>query len=76
MLCGVSFLPMFTVGDYVINKETGHFGKVIGYGQILINHLPSVTLQVFVRETRNCQRYELIIEDEISSWSLWCVPAS
>jgi hypothetical protein len=67
---------MFTVGDYVINQETGHLGKVIGYGNRLMNHLPGLTLKVLIIETANSQKHEFVIEAEISAWHRWCVAKS
>ncbi|MBH8553639.1 hypothetical protein I8751_14915 [Nostocaceae cyanobacterium CENA357] len=64
---------MFTIGDYVLNQQTGHLGKVIGYGHIIINNGSTVTLRVLVAETANSQKREFVVEDTISAWNLWSV---
>lgn len=63
----------FTIGDYVINQQTGHLGKVIGYGQQLINNTQTLTLKVIVAETANCQKHEFVVEDQMSAWHRWSV---
>ncbi|TVP62273.1 MAG: hypothetical protein EA343_11720 [Nodularia sp. (in: Bacteria)] len=67
---------MFKFGDYVLNQQTGHLGKVIGYGHQLINDIQTVTLKVLVAETTNSQKYEFVVEDEISAWNPWCVASN
>ncbi|MBD2596448.1 hypothetical protein H6G74_19235 [Nostoc spongiaeforme FACHB-130] len=63
---------MFTIGDYVLNQQTGHLGKVIGYGQQIMNHnMQTVTLKVLVAETVNSQRREFVFEDQVSAWVKW-----
>lgn len=64
---------MFTFGDYVLNQQTGHLGKVIGYGHQCINNIQTVTLKVLVAETTNSHKYEFVVEDKISAWNRWCV---
>ncbi|MBD2301974.1 hypothetical protein H6G80_31850 [Nostoc sp. FACHB-87] len=63
---------MFTIGDYVLNQQTGHLGKVIGYGQQTMNpNMQTVTLKVLVAETANSQRREFVFEDQVSAWVKW-----
>ncbi|QSJ21040.1 hypothetical protein JYQ62_30975 [Nostoc sp. UHCC 0702] len=64
---------MFTIGDYVLNQQTGHLGKVIGYGNHLINNVSIVTLRVLVAESANCQKRQFVVEDKISAWKRWSV---
>jgi hypothetical protein len=64
---------MYTIGDYVLNQQTGHLGKVIGYGHTIINNGSFVTLRVLVAETANSQKREFVVEDTISAWNLWSV---
>ena len=69
----VDSATMFTIGDYVINQQTGHLGKVIGYGHQLINNAYTVTLKVLVAESANSQKRIYVVEDEISAWHRWSV---
>ncbi|BAZ52842.1 hypothetical protein NIES4103_55070 [Nostoc sp. NIES-4103] len=64
---------MFTIGDYVLNQQTGHLGKVIGYGHQLTNNVSIVTLRVLVAETANSQKRVFVVEDQISAWTRWSV---
>jgi len=64
---------MFTLGDYVLNQQTGHLGKVIGYGHIINNNMQTVTLKVLVAETANSQKREFVFEDQVSAWVRWSV---
>jgi hypothetical protein len=64
---------MFTINDYVINQQTGHLGKVIGYGHQFINNVYTVTLKVLVAESANSQKRIYVVEDEISAWNRWSV---
>lgn len=64
---------MFTIGDYVLNQQTGHLGKVIGYGNQVINNMQVVTLKVLVAESANSQKIEYVVEDKISVWNRWSV---
>ena len=65
---------MLTIGDYVLNQQTGHLGKVIGYGhQIINNNIQTITLKVLVAETANSQRREFVYEDQVSAWVRWSV---
>ncbi|MBH8564132.1 hypothetical protein I8748_18395 [Nostoc sp. CENA67] len=64
---------MFTIGDYVLNQQTGHLGKVIGYGHQFTNNVSIVTLKVLVAETANSQKREFVVEDKISVWTRWSV---
>jgi hypothetical protein len=63
----------FTIGDYVLNQQTGHLGKVIGYGHKVINNIQIVTLKVLVAESANSEKREFIVEDKISAWNRWSV---
>lgn len=64
---------MFSIGDYVLNQNTGHLGKVVGYGNSLTNNVYMVTLRVVVTETANSQKQVFIVEDEVSKWIRWSV---
>jgi hypothetical protein len=64
---------MFSIGDYVINQQTGHLGKVVGYGNSLINHVDSATLKVLVAETANSRKRVFVVEDKVSAWVRWSV---
>lgn len=64
---------MYTIGDYVLNQQTGHLGKVIGYGQQPLNNVSIVTLRVLVAETVNSHKREFVVEDKISAWVRWSV---
>lgn len=64
---------MFSMGDYVFNQQTGHLGKVVGYGNYLTNNMPTVTLKVLVAETDNSQKREFVVEDKMSSWIRWSI---
>ncbi|RCJ36530.1 hypothetical protein A6770_15805 [Nostoc minutum NIES-26] len=64
---------MFTIGDYVLNQQTGHLGKVVGYGHQIINNVSIVTLKVLVAESANSQKREYVVEDRISAWTRWSV---
>ncbi|MBD2363722.1 hypothetical protein [Anabaena sp. UHCC 0399] len=64
---------MLSIGDYVINQQTGHLGKVVGYGNYLINNVYTVTLKVLVAETANSQKRVFVVEDKVSAWIRWSV---
>lgn len=40
---------MFDIGELVINRETGRFGIVVGYGHQVVNYTDQPTLRVKVR---------------------------
>jgi hypothetical protein len=62
---------MFTIGDYVLNQQTGHLGKVIGYGYLINRNIQTVTLKVLVAESANSQKREFVFEDQVSAWVRW-----
>lgn len=62
---------MFTIGDYVLNQQTGHLGKVIGYGYSFNTNIQTVTLKVLVAESANSQKREFVFEDQVSAWVRW-----
>jgi hypothetical protein len=64
---------MLYIGDYVLNQQTGHLGKVVGYGNYLINNVYTVTLKVLVSETANSQKRVFVVEDKVSAWIRWSV---
>ncbi len=64
---------MFSIGDYVLNQQTGHLGKVVGYGNYLINNVQTITLKVLVAESANSQKRVFIVEDKVSAWIRWSV---
>ena len=62
---------MFTIGDYVLNQQTGHLGKVVGYGYVENRNRQTVTLKVLVAESANSQKREFVFEDQVSAWVRW-----
>ncbi|WP_414578092.1 hypothetical protein [Anabaena sp. CCY 9402-a] len=64
---------MLSIGDYVLNQQTGHLGKVVGYGNYLINNVYTVTLKVLVAETANSHKRVFVVEDKVSAWIRWSV---
>jgi hypothetical protein len=66
----VNFI-MFSIGDYVLNQQTGHWGKVIGYSSYLVNDVDTATLKVLVMETVNSQKRVFVVEDRVSVWMRW-----
>lgn len=58
---------MFSIGDYVFNQNTGHIGKVIGYGYEIFDNAYTTTLKVLLTSDRNFE-YQGVVEDLISSW--------
>lgn len=48
-------------------------GKVVGYGNYLINNIDTVTLKVLVAETANSQKRVFVVEDKVSAWIRWSV---
>jgi hypothetical protein len=64
---------MFSIGDYVLNQQTGHLGKVVGYGNYPLNQLDTATLKVLVAETANSQKRVFVVEDKVSAWIRWSV---
>jgi hypothetical protein len=69
----VESITMFTIGDYVLNQQTGHLGKVVGYGHFIHKNMQTVTLKVLVAETANSQKREFVFEDQISAWVRWSI---
>ncbi|WP_242044695.1 hypothetical protein [Anabaena azotica] len=64
---------MFSIGDYVLNQQTGHLGKVVGYGNYQLNQVDTATLKVLVAETANSQKRVFVVEDKVSAWIRWSV---
>lgn len=64
---------MFSIGDYVLNQQTGHLGKVVGYGNYPFNQVDTATLKVLVAETANSQKRVFVVEDKVSAWIRWSV---
>ncbi|HEY9803462.1 MAG TPA: hypothetical protein V6D25_24165 [Leptolyngbyaceae cyanobacterium] len=64
---------MFSIGDYVLNQQTGHLGKVVGYGNYPLNQADTATLKVLVAETANSQKRVFVVEDKVSAWIRWSV---
>ncbi|WNN89319.1 hypothetical protein [Gloeocapsopsis dulcis] len=58
---------MFTIGDYVFNQNTGHIGKVIGYGYEIFNNVYTTTLKVLLTSDSNSD-HKGVVEDLISNW--------
>jgi hypothetical protein len=59
---------MFNIGDYVFNQNTGHFGKVIGYGHQMLNSGYETTLKVLVVESETSNKRGFVQEDLYSAW--------
>lgn len=59
---------MFNIGDYVVNQETGHIGKVIGYGHQILKSGYETTLKVLLAESETSRR-GVVVEDLYSAWS-------
>ncbi|WP_256871798.1 hypothetical protein [Nostoc sp. TCL26-01] len=57
----------------MLNQQSGHLGKVVGYGNYLINNVHTVTLKVLVAETTNSHKREFVVEDTVSAWIRWSV---
>jgi len=64
---------MFSIGDYVLNQQTGHLGKVVGYGNYSLNQVDTATLKVLVAETANSQKRVFVVEDKVTAWIRWSV---
>ncbi|PPS39643.1 hypothetical protein [Chroococcidiopsis sp. TS-821] len=58
---------MFSIGDYVLNQNTGHIGKVVGYGHEIFDNVYTTTLKVLLTCDRNSE-HKGIVEDLISNW--------
>lgn len=59
---------MFGVGDSVVNQNTGHIGKVIGYGHQILNGVYTTTLKVLVNDAETTKTRGLVEEDLYSVW--------
>ncbi|MES1023616.1 hypothetical protein ABN584_12035 [Gloeocapsa sp. BRSZ] len=58
---------MFSIGDYVFNQNTGHIGKVIGYGYEIFDNVYTTTLKVLLTCDRTSDN-KGVVEDLISNW--------
>lgn len=58
---------MVTLGDYVINRQTGHIGTVIGYGHEMVNNVYTPTLKVRVFAPKD-SKTGFIKEDLSFNW--------
>lgn len=63
-----TFETMVTLGDYVINRQTGHFGTVVGYGHEMINSVYTPTLKVRVVAEPKDNKKGFIKEDLFFNW--------
>ncbi|PSB46783.1 hypothetical protein [Chroococcidiopsis sp. CCNUC1] len=59
---------MFDVGEYVVHQNTGHTGRVIGYGHQILNGVYVTTLKVLVHDAEIIGRRGAIEEDLYSAW--------
>ena len=60
---------MFDVGEYVVHQNTGHTGRVIGYGQQILNGVYITTLNVLVHDAEIIGKRGVIEEDLYSAWT-------
>jgi len=60
---------MFSLEDYVVNRQTHQIGRVIGYGHKIVNDAYEPTLKVLVDQAESPDRKELVVEDLSSAWS-------
>lgn len=61
----------FSIGDYVLNQETGYLGKVVGYGHQIIDNVYTTTLKVLVDSAENSVKKGFLAEDIYSAWIQW-----
>jgi len=59
---------MFDVGEYVVHQNTGHVGRVIGYGHQILNGVYTTTLKVLVHDAEIASKRGAIEEDLYSAW--------
>jgi len=59
---------MFDVGEYVVHQNTGHVGRVIGYGHQILNGVYTTTLKVLVHDAEIASKRRAIEEDLYSAW--------
>lgn len=59
---------MLIVDDYAFHQKTGIVGKVIGYGDKIVNDSYLQTLRVRVKQPLEGGKTHLIIEDLVSRW--------
>lgn len=59
---------MFSIGEDVLNQNTGHVGKVIGYGHQILNDVYTTTLKVLVVKAENSVKQGTVEEDLYSAW--------
>lgn len=59
---------MFSIGDYVLNQETGHIGQVVGFGSGIFNGVESRTLKVLIAYANNSGKRGVIEEDVDLIW--------
>lgn len=60
---------MATVGDYVVNRQTGHLGTVIGYGHEMVDSVFTPTLKVRVAAAHSDNKKSFIKEDLSFNWT-------
>lgn len=59
---------MFDVGEYVVHQNTGHVGRIIGYGHQILNGVYMTTLKVLVHDAEIGGKRGVIEEDLYSEW--------
>jgi hypothetical protein len=62
---------MFSIGDRVFHKQTGHVGKVVGYGHRTSEKGYTMTLKVLVMYPQNSNKRGIVEEDAYSVWEDW-----
>lgn len=62
---------MFSIGDYVVNQQNKHLGKVIGYGHQILDSGYTTTLKVLVDYAEDLGKRGFVEEDLYSAWMLW-----
>lgn len=56
------------IGDRVLHQQTGHAGKIIGYGHQILDGVYLPTLVVRVLRGRERLNQKTVIEDLSSAW--------
>ena len=60
---------MFSIGEQVLNRQTGNVGKVIGYGHEILNGGYTPTVKVLIVRVKNSGRRGALEEDLYLNWT-------
>lgn len=60
---------MFSIGEQVLNRQTGNIGKVIGYGHEILNGGYTPTVKVLIVRVKNSGRRGALEEDLYLNWT-------